>query len=271
MGHHDPEGEEREQDLRTEPSCPRRRVRQEEQREEGEGHEDDPHALLDDRVEEDRGRPHVDEQAEGRDPPSEHPLADREDGRGDREQPDHRLEPEEGDLPIEAGGPDQIRLEHVPERIEGIRVRESADRSGLPEPRRRDLIGEGEVVDRVAAVDDPVRRGDRIQEEQGHGRRDQIRRLRDPPEGRQEGGTGEGEERQEEKPRDADDAGFQLQGDRDHPEESDEGEAQGREIEKRDAAALEQGPIDERARGLNTSNRSVMVRTTLFGCRHLCP
>src|SRR5207249_7941378 len=142
------------------------------------------------------------------------------------------------------GGPDQIRLEHGYERIEGVRVRQPADRSGLPEPRRRDLIGEGEVVDRVATVDDPVRGGDWIQEEQGDGRRDQIRRLRDPPEGRYEGGAGEGEEGQEEEPRDADDAGFQLQDRRDHPEESEEGEAQGREIEERDAAALEQRPID---------------------------
>ena len=233
VGHHDSARHEHEEDLGAPLRALVRAPGQHDEREQGEPDEHDAHTLLDRRVKQDRRSSEIKEETEDRDSGAEEASADREDGRGEREQPEERLDPQVRDGPGNARRQDHVPHEDVSEGVERVGMREGVSGTGGPEPATDDFVREREVENRVGPVDDAMRGRDHKQEKDHDDRGDEERKLRGPHERHVERSAHHREEEQKEDPRDAQDSGLEFQEGGDQPQESHEADGQGHDVEVR--------------------------------------
>src|SRR5712691_7615059 len=92
------------------------------EREKREGQEDDPHALLDREVEENRWRAEVKQEAERSNAGAQEPSAEGKYRRGKGKEPNHRLDPKVGLFRTHLNRCDDVTNEHVSDRIERVGV-----------------------------------------------------------------------------------------------------------------------------------------------------
>src|SRR5207302_11091048 len=96
------------------------------------------------------------EETEERDQGAEKDAAKREDGRGEREQPEERLDPQVRDGPGNARRQDHVPHEDVSEGVERVGMREGISGTGGPEAATDDFVREREVENRLGPVDDAM-------------------------------------------------------------------------------------------------------------------
>src|SRR5437016_687404 len=229
---------------------------QHEQREQREGEEDRAEPLLYRVVEQDRGGPEIQQDTDRGGPRAEEPSAKGIHAGGNGEESEDRLDPEVPDIRRKRSIQDDISDEHVSDRIEGVRLREGVTAPRVPKSGPQEVLGEGEIEDRIGRVDDAVRRPDRIQEKnRDHGRQEE-RDFRRPHECDVEGCTGHPDEEQVQGPRRPEDPGLHPPDNEDQADETQERCGEGDDVEERAAPDAGLQCLDEHAPSLKDSAAS---------------
>src|SRR5206468_2507002 len=215
------------------------RLDQHEKREQREGEKDRAEPLLHRVVEQDRGGPEVEQDADGGGPRTEETAAECVHAGWNGEESEDGLDPEVPDVWRKRSIQDDVADEHVTDRIEGIRRRERVARARGPKSSPQEVLGEREIEDWIGRIHDAVRGPNRIQEKKGDHGREEERDLRNPHEGHVEGCAGHPDEEEVQGPRRPEDPGLHLPDHEDEADEAQERDGQGDDVEE--CAALDPG------------------------------